>query len=230
MKMLLFFCFFLLLNACQSFGQQASGSGLSGKQVVFAQASNTAHVVLKASPKQPLTAFTVCLKHYTDLTRAYSLFSYATQNSHNDIIIYKHKPNQYSFYVGGEAVTFLTPEKQSLERETLCASWDSATGLARLWVNGKRLPPRSLKKGYSISADSSIVLGQDQDNMGGGFDINDSYVGELLDVRMWERELSQEEMKRALLDDNIPGNAIFDWETVNYEAKGGVIIERAWSP
>ncbi|XP_034954744.1 C-reactive protein-like [Zootoca vivipara] len=225
MKVLLFFLL-LLLNACQSFGQQ--GSGLSGKQVVFMQASNTTHVVLKASPKQPLTGFTVCLKHYTDLTRAYSLFSYATPKSDNDIIIYKSKPNQYSFYVGGEAVTFLTPEKQSLEREALCASWDSTTGLARLWVNGKRLPPKSLKKGYSISADSSIVLGQDQDNMGGGFDINDSYVGELLDVRMWERVLSHEEMEFVLLDDNLSGNAMIDWETVHYEAKGGVIVELAW--
>ncbi|XP_061462083.1 mucosal pentraxin-like [Rhineura floridana] len=208
----------LLLQILGSFGQE--GSGLAGKQLVFPKASDTAHVVLKATPKQPLTSFTVCLAHYTDLTRPYTFFSYASRTNDNDIVIVKEGLYLYSLNVGGEVVTFRAPEAQLLGKVVLCASWDSTTGLAEFWMDSQRMPRKGLRKGYSISAEASIVLGQDQDIMGGGFDINDCYVGELQDVRMWDRVLSHEELQLVWLNQEVPGDYIFNWETVNYEIKG----------
>nr|XP_028566902.1 mucosal pentraxin-like [Podarcis muralis] len=217
-----FLSLLVLVRVLGSFGQQ--GSGLAGKQLVFPQASNSAHVVLKAAPKRPLTSFTLCLAHFTDLNRPHTFFSYATRGNFNEIILLKEKNNVYGFAVGNEAVTFTDPEKKLLGREILCATWDSATGLAELWVNSKRMPRKGLRKGYSISGEPSIVLGQEQDVMGGGFDITDCFVGELQDVRMWDRVLTNEELELAFLNQDVPGDYVFDWKTVNYEIKGYVIV------
>ncbi|XP_061462107.1 mucosal pentraxin-like [Rhineura floridana] len=226
----------LIPNILESFGQngcapsQPSGSGLAGKELVFPQASDTACAIMKAALTQPLTSFTICLAHYSQLTRPYAIFSYATPASNNDILIYKPKPNQYSLYVGCEGVTFSAPETQPIGGEVLCTSWDSAKGLANFWVNAKQMPQMVLKKGYSICAEASIVLGQDQDSMGGGFDINQSYVGQLRDVRFWDRVLTYDELQDAFFNIDVPGGYVFNWKTVSYELKGNVIVKPAGSP
>ncbi|KAJ7307144.1 hypothetical protein JRQ81_009127 [Phrynocephalus forsythii] len=199
---------------------------LQKKVLVFPTASNNAAVFLNAEVQQPLTSFTVCLRYYTLLTRAYGLFSYATKQGDNDLLLYKPLPNQYSLYVGGSSVTFNLPEKQvSRSRwEHICMSWDSATGLAELWVDGYPLPRMGLKKGYSINPEASIVLGQDQDSFGGGFDINQSFQGEMTDVYMWDRVLSADEVNLVWNDHTI-SNSLINWWSLDYEIRNYVVLK-----
>ncbi|KAJ6657042.1 hypothetical protein lerEdw1_003043 [Lerista edwardsae] len=204
---------------------------LQGKTFIFPAASNTAQVVLKAAPEQPLTSFTVCLRHATDLTRGHSLFSYNTKKQDNEILLYKPNANQYEFVVGATSVTFKAPEKEiSRPGEVhVCASWESATGIAELWLNGKPLPRKGLKRGYSIGQEASIVLGQEQDSFGAGFDINQSFVGEISDVYMWESVLTPEEV--ALVgNDGTVSNPLINWRSLNYEAKGYVVVKPSLAP
>uniref|UniRef100_A0A7N5JIZ8 Pentraxin family member n=1 Tax=Ailuropoda melanoleuca TaxID=9646 RepID=A0A7N5JIZ8_AILME len=214
-------CLFLLVlvNLVGVLAQQ----DLAGKVFVFAEASNMSHVVIKAALKKPLTSFTVCERVYTELTRSFTTFSYATKASDNDIIIHKLNPTKYSLWLGRSHVTFDVPASQ-LKWEHVCVAWESATGLAELWLNGVPLPRKGILRGYVVSHDASIVLGQDQDVMGGGFDIKDSFVGELKDVYMFDRVLSPEEI--ALLMNNcFLHNAVINWRDFKYEIKGYVILK-----
>lgn len=133
-----------------------------------------------------LQTFTMCLRYFTDLTRAFSLFSYATRARDNEILLYKDKPGELSLYVGGEPVTFKVPENKGTSTgwEHVYASWESATGIAELWVNGSPLPRKGLKKGYAINNQGVLIWAQDQDSFGGGFDAKLSFVGEIADVYM----------------------------------------------
>ncbi|NXX63998.1 MPTX protein, partial [Scopus umbretta] len=101
--------------------------------------------------EQPLQNFTVCLRSYTDLTRPYSLFSYATKAQDNEILLFKPKPGEYRLYVGGKFVTFHVPEGHR-DWEHVCASWESTTGIAGFWFNGKPWPRKGLQKGYTVGA------------------------------------------------------------------------------
>ncbi|KAJ7307146.1 hypothetical protein JRQ81_009129 [Phrynocephalus forsythii] len=104
-------------------------------------------------------------------------------------------------------------------------SWDSATGLVELWVNGYPLPRMGLKKGYSINPEASIVLGQDQNQgfLGWVFDINTSFQGEMTDVYMWDRVLSADEVN-LVWNDQAVSNSLINWSSLDYEITYYVMI------
>nr|XP_060626882.1 mucosal pentraxin-like [Anolis sagrei ordinatus] len=210
-----------ILNVCLS-------TDLQNQAFVFPVESNTAAVVLKAQIPQPLTSFTLCLRYYTLLTRQYTLFSYATKTSDNHLLLFKPTPNQYSVYIGGPAVTFILPEKKNAQPawEHICVSWESATGLVALWLDGKPLPRLGLQKGFSINNDASIVLGQDQDTFGGGFATDQSFVGEIKDVFLWARALSTDEVCRVLDDCPLSNYlSLINWRGLTYEIQGYVVLQ-----
>ncbi|KAM6435753.1 serum amyloid P-component-like [Liasis olivaceus] len=212
---------FLLILACLS--GSFSQEDLQNKVFVFPEPSNTAAVVLNVPLQQPLTNITVCLRYYSLLSRACGIFSYATKSSDNDFLIYKPKANQYSLYIGGSIVTYTVPEKEKPSWEHICMSWDSSNGLVGLWLDGQPLPRMGMRKGYAISNVASIILGQDQDSFGGGFDINQSFVGEIADVNMWPRVLTPDEMQVVWYDGSVSDHLI-SWRSLNYTPKGYVVV------
>ncbi|XP_041576978.2 cell adhesion molecule 3 isoform X3 [Taeniopygia guttata] len=198
-------------------------SDLYRKVFVFRKDPSDAFVALQARLQQPLHNFTVCLRSYTDLTRPHSLFSYATKAQDNEILLFKPKPEEYRFYVGGKFVTFRVPEGRR-DWEHVCASWESATGIAEFWLNGKPWPRKGLQKGYTVGATASILLGQEQDSFGGGFDLYNSFSGELTDVYLWDAGLSPEKMRAAFLSLRLPP-ALLAWNGLSYEVKGDVVVK-----
>lgn len=190
---------------------------------VFRTDPSDAYVVLRVKPEQPLLNFTVCLRSYTDLTRPHSLFSYATKAQDNEILLFKPKPTEYRFYVGGQFVTFRVPEGRG-DWEHVCASWESATGVAEFWLNGKPWPRKGLQKDYVVGAEAAILLGQEQDAFGGGFDVRQSFVGEISDVYMWDRELTTREVRAAMYNSPSPA-PIFGWRNLPYKIHGEVYLK-----
>ncbi|NXE56909.1 SAMP protein, partial [Casuarius casuarius] len=193
------------------------------KVFIFRKDPSDAYVLLKAQAEQPLQNFTVCLRSYTDLTRPYSLFSYATKAQDNEILLFKPKPSEYRLYVGGKFVTFRIPEGR-WDWEHVCTSWESATGLTEFWFNGKPWPRKGLQKGYTVSAEAVILLGQEQDAYGGGFDLYNSFTGELADVYLWDVGLSPDKMRAAYHSLRLPP-AILTWKSLSYETKGDVVVK-----
>ncbi|XP_067328770.1 C-reactive protein-like [Anolis sagrei] len=224
MKVML--CLLFLVSLVESLAQE----DLQKKVFVFPVESDSAAVFLNVSIPQPLTSFTICLKYYSLLTREYSLFSYATKEQFNQILVIKPSQNQYRLWLGPVYVTFILPEKKDSKPgwEHICVSWASATGLVTLWLDGEPLPRMGLQKGYSISPEASIVLGQDQDSFGGGFDASQSFVGEMKDLYMWDRVLNTDEVG-LVLSDYVFSDYLINWRALNYEIKNYVILEPSLS-
>lgn len=203
---------------------------MSKKSFVFPQESADSYVTLKAQLKKPLTAFTVCLYVYTELfpTRGYSIFSYATKKHSNDILIFWSKDRGYLLGVGGPEMLFKTPEIPTAPVH-ICASWESSSGIVELWVDGKPRVRKSLQQGYSVGTEAIIILGQDQDSFGGGFDATQSLVGEIGDVNMWDFVLSPEEINTVYSGGTFSPN-VLDWRALKYEAHGKVFVKpRLWA-
>nr|XP_038023982.1 serum amyloid P-component-like [Anas platyrhynchos] len=190
---------------------------------VFPWETKDSYVVLRAKLEQPLLNFTVCLRSYTDLTRPHSLFSYATETQDDEILLFKPKPTEYRFHVGGKSVTFRVPES-FLGSEHVCASWESPTGIVRFWLNGKPWPRKGLQKDYVVGAEAVILLGQEQDAFGGGFKARHSFVGEISDVYMWDRELTTGEVGAAMYNSPLPA-PIFGWRNLPYKIHGKVYLK-----
>ncbi|XP_018781442.1 serum amyloid P-component-like isoform X2 [Serinus canaria] len=196
---------------------------LSSSVFVFPRESQNAHVQVTTKLEKPLNNFTVCLKSYTDLTRPYSLFSYATRKQSNEILLFKPKPGQYDLNVGNQVLSFTVPEILG-GAQHVCVSWESSTGIVSFWFNGNPWPRKGLQKGYTVGVPASILLGQDQDSFGGGFDAKQSFVGEISSVYMWDTGISSGEVVSAMYDTPVQ-TPIFGWKNFPYKIVGEVYLK-----
>ena len=77
----------------------------------------------------------------------------------------------------------------------ICASWENKAGSWKLYKDGvSRSSGYGLKTGHVIKTDGILIIGQEQDSFGGGFDATQNYVGELTDLNMWNRVLNATEI------------------------------------
>ncbi|XP_004714866.1 mucosal pentraxin-like [Echinops telfairi] len=212
-KLLLGVLFFLVLS------EGMTHSDLRGKVFIFPQESNTAYVSLIPNMRKPLKSFTLCLKGFTDLTRPYSLFSYNTRSQDNELLLFVNKMGEYGLYLGNAEALFKGPQT-SYGPIHLCVSWESVSGIAELWVNGKPLGRKGVRKGYTLGAEAKIILGQEQDSYGGGFDAKQSFVGEIWDVSLWDHVLPLKYMCASC-----HGGNVIDWQGLNYVDNGYVVIK-----
>ncbi|XP_053330377.1 C-reactive protein-like [Spea bombifrons] len=197
---------------------------LGNKVLLFPKEGATAHVILHPETSKPLDKLTVCVHSYTELSREHPLFSLALKASGKDnmFLIFPRPPNVCSVYINQEEIR-MKIDTEVLEWKHTCVSWDSGTGVIELWVNGKLYPRKVSNKGFTIPVPYSIILGQEQDSFGGGFDAKQSFVGEISDVHMWDYVLTPEDIRKVLSNEK-SGNVI-SWNSLQYERKGGVLLQ-----
>ncbi|XP_019747689.1 C-reactive protein-like isoform X2 [Hippocampus comes] len=197
---------------------------LSGKIFVFPKGTANDHVKL-ITPKTSFSAVTVCLRFLTDLTRNYVLFSLATPALSNDLVIFKLQTNNMRVHIRQGGTDFLSLSLPPNAWHTLCATWDSENGIARLWMDGKPTIKRFIHSGQPITGEPSIILGQEQDKYGGGFDASQSFIGMISRLHVWDYVLSPKEIRRYEEDSNFtPGN-VLNWRALDYEITGSVLVE-----
>ncbi|GLD63607.1 C-reactive protein-like protein [Lates japonicus] len=120
-----------------------------------------------------------------DLRRDHSLFSLATPSNDNDFLIFKSGANdEIALYIRGNHAGFGGQEYKLNMWHSICSTWDSASGVAQLWLDGKPSSRKFFSSGSNIRGPIIMVLGQEQDSHGGAFDINQSLVGMTSDVHI----------------------------------------------
>uniref|UniRef100_A0A8C6SCI6 Pentraxin (PTX) domain-containing protein n=1 Tax=Neogobius melanostomus TaxID=47308 RepID=A0A8C6SCI6_9GOBI len=86
---------------------------------------------------------------------------------------------------------------------SICTTWNSSSGLVQMWFNGQ--PNRTLH--------------------GGGFAINQCFVGMMCDVHMWNYESPPCEILKYMKGEGVtPGN-VLNWAALNYQSIGNVWIK-----
>ena len=74
----------------------------------------------------------------------------------------------------------------------ICATWRNSDGQWKSYKDGAMVKTGTgLKKGYTIHGGGSLVLGQEQDSVGGGFDASQSFQGMLTNVNVWSFALPE---------------------------------------
>ncbi|XP_067233409.1 C-reactive protein-like [Chanodichthys erythropterus] len=206
----------------------AAEVGLDGKVLLFPTKTDTSYV--KLTPEKPLslTAFTLCMRVATELQgeREIILFAYCTTND-DELNMWREKDGRVSFYIQStnDAAFFRLPPLSTFQTH-LCVTWDSATGLSAMWVNGERSLFQLYRKGHSVRPGGTVLLGQDCDKYVGGFDAEQSFVGEITDVKMWNYVLPGSQIKAVYSNQEpyVPKGNVFDWNTIKYETRGNVIV------
>ncbi|KXZ56241.1 hypothetical protein GPECTOR_1g21 [Gonium pectorale] len=126
--------------------------------------------------------------------------------------------NEHSDDPGREAVIIFDAQWTDDRWHHLAVTWDQRSGAASLFLDGIQRTPfyksdygareerapgeggvgPSLAVGSSREGSGALVLGQDQDCLGGCFDASDAFAGQLAVVRLWDRPLAQSDIAAGL--------------------------------
>ncbi|KAM6963780.1 serum amyloid P-component-like [Tautogolabrus adspersus] len=169
----------------------------------------------------------MCMRCFSSLTRGQTLFSLAVPSQSNAFLLYKPSVGVYRLHVNGVSLDISGLPDDTNEWNSVCWTWDSTHGLTALWINGKRSPRAILGTKVSLTGVPSIILGQDQDSYGGGFDQSQSFVGDITDVHMWDKVISPCEIRFYMEGSSfIPGN-LLNWIDLRFSTTGSVQEEQS---
>lgn len=105
----------------------------------------------------------------------------------------------------------------------ICITWTTRDGVWEAYQdgtqggNGENLAPY-----HPIKPQGVLVLGQEQDTLGGGFDATQAFVGELAHFNIWDRKLTPGEVYNLATCSTkaLSGNVIA-WAESHIEIYGG---------
>uniref|UniRef100_A0A8C6T6Y4 Pentraxin family member n=1 Tax=Neogobius melanostomus TaxID=47308 RepID=A0A8C6T6Y4_9GOBI len=183
-KFLLVFCWYSL------------NMGLSDKVLIFPYETDFSYVALIPQKEMALRAFTLCMRVATELPEE------------RQIILFAYRTPDYDELNVGDGAFFHLPPLGTF-RTSLCLSWESRTGLAAFWYEGKRSTYQVYKPGHTIRPKGTA---------------QQSFVGELTDLNMWDYVLSRSMIQAWHYRHKIPKGNIFDWATVSYDLSGNVMV------
>ncbi|KAI3365580.1 hypothetical protein L3Q82_010658 [Scortum barcoo] len=109
----------------------------------------------------------------------------------------------------------------------ICISWTTRDGQWEAYQDGEKLGSGdNLAAWHPIKPGGVIILGQEQDVVGGRFDAGQAFVGELSQVNIWDRVLKPADVQSmANCSSYIPGNVI-SWLATNVEVFGRGAFKR----
>ncbi|XP_059195368.1 C-reactive protein-like [Centropristis striata] len=214
--------FFLLLAMLS--GCAAHPRDLSGKMFTFPQQTATARVQMTST--RDFSAVTVCHRSFTDIKRDHILFSMATSTNANSLLIFWDEANkEMEPHIKDKKSEYGGLDYKPNMWHSICTTWDSTTGLVQLWFDSLPLIRKYVTSGSSIRGNTIIILGQEQDSHGGGFDLKQCFVGMMSDLHMWDYVLSGCEIQKYMDDLNFnPGN-VLNWGALDFQIFDRVLIE-----
>ncbi|KAL9978962.1 hypothetical protein ACROYT_G016548 [Oculina patagonica] len=139
-------------------------------------------------------AFTTCFRvRTTDRTGGdKTVVSYSISSKDNEILI--NRMSSIYLWINNKLVDTRVSANDGYWHH-ICATWENKAGSWKLYKDGvSQASGSGLKTGHVIKTDGILIIGQEQDSFGGGFDGNQNYVGELTDLNMWNRVLNATEI------------------------------------
>ena len=116
----------------------------------------------------------------------------------------------------------------------ICLSWERSSGSWKFYKDGEiKQQGTGFKRGHTIRGGGSLVLGQDQDSVGGGYDADQSFKGMLSNVNVWDHKLTDtriEEMSTSCLLDEWNAGNVYRWRSFLKEAQARLVKESPCKP
>ncbi|XP_070546503.1 uncharacterized protein [Ptychodera flava] len=180
--------------------------------------SDTYVGVLRQIPK--LSALTSCIWMKTSAsgTKATPV-SYATSSHDNQFLMYSTA--RLKLFIKGTKVT-TDLKVDDGQWHHVCVTWSSNGGNWIYYDNGVQYTSGSgLQSGKSVSGGGSLILGQEQDKVGGGFDASQALIGSITGFNLWSRALNNDEIAAVWKDCSIGGD-VFAWNVADLNISGDV--------
>uniref|UniRef100_A0AAV2KL76 Sushi, von Willebrand factor type A, EGF and pentraxin domain-containing protein 1 n=1 Tax=Knipowitschia caucasica TaxID=637954 RepID=A0AAV2KL76_KNICA len=141
----------------------------------------------------------------SDTTNYGTPISYAVEGSDNAFLLIDY--NGWVLYVNGKERITDCPAVNTGQWYHIGVSWRSWDGDWRIYINGKPSDGgKGLSVGSTIPGGGALVLGQDQDQRGDGFNPVESFVGSISQLNIWDRVLTPQQIK--VLSSSCPASRV----------------------
>ncbi|XP_063047567.1 neuronal pentraxin-2a [Engraulis encrasicolus] len=167
-------------------------------------------------------AFTVCMWLKSSARPGIGTpFSYGVPGQANEIVLIEWGNNAIELLVN-DKVAQLPLSISDGRWHHICITWTTRDGFWEAYQDGERLGTGdNLAPWHPIKPGGVIILGQEQDIVGGRFDATQAFVGELSHFNMWDRVLRPIDISgMANCSSYMPGNVV-PWVDANVEVFGG---------
>ncbi|KAL6256847.1 hypothetical protein P5V15_011783 [Pogonomyrmex californicus] len=196
---------------------------LSSDYVIHFTKSGTTDYVTAKGPARDLLQLSVCLWLQSMDTFNYgTMLSYATMFYDNAFTLTDY--NGLVLYVNGEKI--VTDVKVNDGKwHFLCVTWESERGSWRVFLDGiLKDSGIDLAQGTVIRANGSLVIGQEQDRLGGGFSESEAFLGMLGLLDMWDVILHENNITKLWNScEKYHGNLVA-WAQMRQNIHGDVVI------
>ncbi|XP_078367069.1 neuronal pentraxin-2-like [Oculina patagonica] len=190
--------------------------------LLFTRKGTSDYVIIRGMPS--LTAVTFCLWMKTaDTGNTGTPLSYAVSGSDNELLLYDYR--NFLFWVGAAVSGRTSVSANDGKWHHICATWENTAGSWNLFKDGKvAASGKGLKTGHVIRGGGALVLGQEQDSVGGSFDANQSFIGEMTGVNIWDHVIKDKEVERMSKSCLTGVGNVFQWSDFKAHLKGSVKI------
>ncbi|MCO0638199.1 hypothetical protein M8745_19885 [Lutimaribacter sp. EGI FJ00014] len=109
----------------------------------------------------------------------------------------------------------------------MCLTWENTQGVIKLYKDGQftEQVTNHATKNYTLKAGGFLVLGQEKDSIGGGFDRTQTLYSRLASVSVWDKVLSESDIAAQYTSCSVPSGSVFNWSLFKNLAHGNVTIE-----
>ena len=108
----------------------------------------------------------------------------------------------------------------------VCLTWENTQGVTKLYKDGQftEQVTNHATKNYTLKAGGFLVLGQEQDSIGGGFDRHQTLHGRLASVNMWDKVLSESDIAAQYTNCSVPHGSVINWSVFKNLTRGNVAV------
>ncbi|XP_072202817.1 neuronal pentraxin receptor [Excalfactoria chinensis] len=169
-----------------------------------------------------LYAFTICMWLKSKaLSGLGTPFSYSVPTQANEIVLLEWGSNPLELLIN-DKVAQLPLSLKDKAWHHVCVAWTTRDGKWSAYQDGEqRGSGENLASWHAIKPQGVIILGQEQDTLGGRFDATQAFVGELAHFAVWDHMLAPAEiLALANCTSHLQGNVI-QWDDQAVEVFGG---------
>ncbi|XP_036445691.1 pentraxin-4 [Colossoma macropomum] len=187
--------------------------------LLFPSASTKNYVTFHTPFLTGVHELSVCTWLRVDAGYVGTLLSYATEDNDNTLVLYGRRSSvlgNMDFVIGDPAYRELTTDNMlDGQWHHMCVVWSSIEGRFWHYVDRRLISTGSkFQKDYEIPPRGSMILGQEQDTVGGGFDQAEAFVGRLAGFALWTRALSPGEVSGLATGKGLPRGAALTLDDV----------------
>ncbi|KAK2916237.1 hypothetical protein Q8A67_000611 [Cirrhinus molitorella] len=191
-----------------------------GSMLLFPSASTENYVTFQRSFQTGAHELSICTWLKVDGKYLGTILSYATENNDNMLVLYGRSSGilgVMDFVIGDPAYRELSLQNiLDGNWHHLCIIWSSIEGRFWYYLDRHLVSTGSkFQKGYEIPPGGSMVLGQEQDSIGGDFDEAEAFVGRLAGFALWTRSLSPGEVSGLASGKGVPRGAVLSLNDVD---------------